>query len=157
MMMAISTGFQMVSALAQGEQQASQADWQARQAAADAQAEREAGEIRAEKVRKAGRHQQSQARAALAAAGVEVGAGTPVKIVQQIARDADADSQTELLTGAYRGAQLDSESEGMKIAASNARTNSYMRAGGSLLQGGSQVAKGWKPMNTDSLNPDEWY
>lgn len=144
MMMMISTGFQVISALSQGQQQSDQAEWQSRQAAADAQAEREAGEVRAEKVRKAGRATQSQARAALAASGVEVGAGTAVKIVQDIGRNAEGDAQSELLSGLNRGARLDSESAGYNIAASNARTSSYMRAGGSLLSAGASAANsGW--------------
>lgn len=145
MMMAISTGFQVISAISQGQQQSDQADWQSRQAAADAQASREAGEVRAEKVRKAGKATQSQARAALAASGVEVGAGTPVKIVQDIGRNAEGDAQSELLSALNRGARLDSESAGLNVAASNARTGSYMRAGGSLLNAAaSPVAQdGW--------------
>lgn len=158
-LLAISTGFSVVSALAMGQQQADQAEWQAEQAAADAKAEREAADIRADKLRKAGKAQQSQARAALAASGVETGAGTPVKIDQEIMRDAEADAQQELLSGKYGAARLNSESAGLKLAADNARTKSYLRAGGSLLQGGSQISKGWQPskLNTMSHNPDEWY
>lgn len=147
MMTAISTGFQVLSAISQGQQQSDQAEWQSRQSAADAQAEREAGDIRAEKVRKAGRAQQSEARAALAARGVETGAGTPVKITQQIIRDADADAQQELLSGNYKGQRLDQESQAYKISASNARTSGYLRAGGSLLAGGAEISKGWRPIN----------
>lgn len=156
---AISTGFQVISAISQGQQQSDQAEWQSRQAAADAQASREAGEVRAEKVRKAGKATQSQARAALAGSGVEVGAGTPVKIVQDIGRNAESDAQSELLSGLNRGARLDSESAGLNIAASNARTGGYMRAGGSLLAAGSTAAnKGWIGVKSypQGNNPDEW-
>lgn len=161
LMMAISTGFQVISAISQGNQQAEQADWQSRQAAADAQASREAGEVRADKVRKAGRAQQSQARAALAASGVEVGAGTPVKIVQDITRNAESDAQSELLSGIYGGKRLDSEAAGLQIAGDNARTAGYMRAGGSLLSAGASVMnKGWvgvkQPTYPQGNNPDEW-
>lgn len=158
MMMAISTGFQVFSAISQGNQRADQLDWQARQAGADAQAEREAGEVRADKTRKAGRAQQSQARAALAASGVEVGAGTPVKIVQQIARDAEGDAQSELLSGQDKARRLDSEAAGTSIAAGNARTSGYMKAGGSLLAAAPTLAKGWTGMKSypRGNNPDEW-
>lgn len=143
MMMAISTGFQVISAISQGQQQSDQAEYQSRQAAADAQASREAGEVRADKVRKAGKATQSAARAALAGSGVEVGAGTPVKIVQDIGRNAESDAQSELLSGIYGGQRLDSESVGYKIAGDNARTNSYMRAGGSLLSGAASIKDNW--------------
>ena len=122
MMMAISTGFQVVSAISQGRQQGAQADWQARQAAADAQASREAGEVRADKVRKAGKLTQSRARTALAGSGVQVGAGSAVTIAQDIYQNAESDAQSELLSGIYGGQRLDSESAGMKIAGDNART-----------------------------------
>lgn len=101
-MMILATAAQAIGAIRQGNQQAAQAEWQSKQAEADARASREAGEVRAEKVRKAGNVQKSQATAALAASGVEVGAGTPVRIAQEITRDAEADAQAELLTGAIR-------------------------------------------------------
>lgn len=154
--MMAATALQAISAISQGNQQAEQAEWQGRQAAADAQAEREAGEVRADKIRKAGRYQQSAARAALAGGGVEVGAGTPVKIVQQIFSDAESDAIAEEQTGVNRGKRLESESAAMKMAASNARTTGYLRAGGSLLQGGAQISKGWISPFRSSKTPEDW-
>lgn len=144
MLMAIQTGVQVISAISQGDQQAQQYEWQARQAAADAQAEREMGEVRADKVRKAGRRQQSEARAALAASGVETGSGTPIKIDQEIVRNAEADAQQELLSGNYRGQRMSAEAAGLSISGSNARTSGYMRAAGSLLNNADGLLKGWK-------------
>lgn len=171
MMMAISTGFQVISAISQGNQkqqqyeaQAQQLDYQNRQAAADAQAEREAGQVRADKVRKAGKLTQSKARAALAASGVAVGAGTPVKIAQEIFQNAESDAQQELLSGNYAGARGDATATGYAISAANsrtsgenARTNGYLRAGGSLLSAGSSLASGWTGVKyPQGNNPDEW-
>lgn len=149
-----------MSALSSGAQASSQADWQARQAAADAQAEREAGEVRADKVRKAGRYQQSAARAALAAGGVEVGSGTPVKIVQQIGQDAESDAQQELLYGKRAAGRLQSSANVYDMAGDQAVTAGYVRAGGSLMASGSSFTKGWitsKSLDTSSHNPDEWF
>lgn len=157
MMMMISTGFQVFSAISQGRQQGDQADWQAKQAEADAQASREAGEVRADKVRKAGKLTQSKARTALAGSGVQVGAGTAVKIAQDIYQNAESDAQSELLSGIYGGQVKDSEAAGMRIAGDNARTAGYMRAGGSLLSAGSSLAKGWTGVKyPQGNNPDEW-
>jgi hypothetical protein len=124
--------------LSRGRQQSDYYEWQARQSAADAQAAREEGEVRAERTRRAGDRQQSEARAALAAAGVEVGAGTPVRIDQQIERDAEWDAQQELLLGRRRGARLDSDAAGYERAADNAMT-------GSMLAAGATLANGWRP------------
>lgn len=124
--------------MSRGRQQSDYYEWQAEQSRADAQAAREEGEVRAERTRRAGDRQQAEARAALAAAGVEVGAGTPVRIDQQIRRDAEWDAQQELLTGQRRGARLDSEGAGYEQAADNAMT-------GSLLATGATLASGWRP------------
>jgi hypothetical protein len=136
--------FQAVQSISQGNQQGAMLDYQAQQAEADAQASREQGQVNAEKVRKAGKYQQSEARAALAASGVETGAGTPVKIAQQILANSEKDAQQQLISGNRQAANLQSEANASKIAASNARTDGYMRAGGSLLQGGANIASGWK-------------
>lgn len=85
------------------------AEFQAAQADADAVAEREAGEVRASKTRKLGRSQQKEARAALAAAGVEVGAGTPLKIESAIGANAESDALQEILYGTRKGARLDQQ------------------------------------------------
>lgn len=151
MMMAISTGMQVVSAIQQGNQQGAMNDYQARQGQADAQAEHEAGEVRADKVRKAGKAQQSEARASLAASGVEVGAGTAVKIVQDIGRNAEEDAQQQLLQGLRTAARLDSEAQASTIAGSNARTSGYMRAGGALFEGA--IKSGWPSVRQPSVQP----
>ena len=78
-----------VGQLSRGQQQQDWGEWQAEQARADAQAAREEGEVRSERIRRLGRRQQSEARAALAASGVETGAGTAVVIDRQIGRDAE--------------------------------------------------------------------
>lgn len=135
----VATGLQVVGQLSRGQQQSDYNDWQAEQSRADAQAAREEGEVRAERVRRAGDRQQSEARAALAAAGVEVGAGTPVRIDQQIARDAEWDAQQEILYGQRRGARYDSDAAGYERAAENAQTGSMLAAGATLL------SPGWRP------------
>lgn len=158
---AISTGFQIISAISQGNQQAEMYDYQARQAEADGQANRELAEVRADKVRKAGKAQQSQARAALAASGVEVGAGTPVKIVQDIGRDAEADARQELLYGERVASRDQADANAYGMASDNARSSGYMRAGGSLLSAAPALRKGWigakQPSYPQGNNPDEWY
>lgn len=175
---AVSTGFSVVSQVAQGRQQQrayeaqaqqvaianAQAQdalrFQAEQARADAQAEREAGEVAATHTRRSGQKVQSEATAALAASGVEVGAGTPLLVEEQIARTAEEDALNQILYGVRRGSRLDQAAEiallegaqgaqaaqtqigFLQEAGRNARTGSLLSAGGTILSGWSSVAKG---------------
>lgn len=142
-----STAMSFIGQMSQGQQQQDWAEYQAEQARADAQAAREEGQVRAEKVRKLGKRQQSEARAALAAAGVEVGAGSAVVIDQQIGRNAEADAQEELLSGVRRSQRLEQDAAASEIQGSNAMTRSMLAAGGS-------VATGWRRSRI-SINSDD--
>mgnify|MGYP001606835369 CR=1 FL=1 len=134
----ISTAFSVIGQLSQGSQQQDWAEYQAEQARADAQAAREEGQVRAEKVRKLGKRQQSEARAALAASGVETSAGSAVVIDRQIGRDAEEDAQQEIIAGQRRGQRYDQEASASTIRGENAMNRSLLAAGGSL-------ASGWRP------------
>lgn len=139
-----STAFSAVSSIQQGQQQQKYADYQAAQANADAQAEREAGQVQAKQVRKAGKYQQAEATAALAASGVEVGAGTPLKIDQQIGRNVEADALNTILYGTRTGARLDQQAQGLRASGSNAAAAGVRSAFGSVLSAGSSYyGKGW--------------
>ena len=148
-LMAVSTGLQVVGQLSRGQQQQDWAEWQAEQARADAQAAREEGEVRSERIRRLGRRQQSEARAALAASGVETGAGTAVVIDRQIGRDAEADAEQERLAGLRRGAQRDQEGEAYRIHGRNAAT-------GSMLAAGATLATGWRPSSLRLNDPSNY-
>jgi len=140
-----SSAFSAVSQINQGRQQQKFANYQAEQAQADAQAEREVGMIKADKTRKAGRAQQSEARAALAASGVEVGAGTPLLIEGEIVRSAEEDALQEMLYGSRRGTRLDTEAQASRMAGENAAAAGVRGAVGSVLSTGAQLmAPGWR-------------
>lgn len=98
-------------------------------------------------MRKLGKKQQSEARAALAAAGVEVGAGSAVVIDQQIGRNVEADAQEELLSGVRRSQRLEQDAAASEIQGSNAMSRSMLAAGGS-------VATGWRRSRI-SINSDD--
>lgn len=133
------------TAYVQGQQQKKFNNFQAAQATADAAAEREAGAVRADKTRKMGRAQQSEARAALAAGGVEVGSGTPLVIDDEIFKRSEEDALQEILYGSRRGDRLDQEGQGLRMAGSNAGTAGTMGAVGSVLSGGAQLyGGGWR-------------
>ena len=126
-------------------------NFQAQQAEADAVAEREAGEVRAGKIRKAAKSQQSEAKAALAAGGVEVTAGTPVRISQTIRQNAEEDALNEILYGDRKADRLEQDAalarQGgarARAGASSAAGSARMSAFGSAFSGGAEVARGWK-------------
>jgi hypothetical protein len=139
-----STAFNAMGKIQEGQQKKQLYDYQAAQADADAQAEREMGMVRADKVRKAGQRTQSEATAALAASGVEVGAGTPLKIFEEIGADSEEAALQEILYGTRKGARLEQEAQLGRMAGRNARAEGYSGAVGSILSGGAAIAKGWK-------------
>lgn len=110
----------------------------------DAALEREAAGKRAERIRRAGGSQQSEARAALAASGVEVTAGTPVRIESEIGRRAEEDAMEELLFGERSGSRLEDEAALRRRAGKNAEREGLLSATGSVLSGGGRVLEGFR-------------
>lgn len=135
---AAATAFSAISSIQQGQQEKKFANFQAEQANADAQAAREQGQVTAEKIRKAGKFQQAEAVAALAASGVEVTAGTPLRIADEIKKRVEQDAFAEMLTGQRQGTRLDQEAQGFRAAGKNAAARGAQRAVGSVLSAGAE-------------------
>lgn len=134
-------------AIQQGTQAKRQGQFQQQQAEADAVAEREAGEVRADKLRKVGRLQKSDARAALAKSGVMADAGSALTIQGDITARSEEDALAEMLTGTNRGRRLEQEGEIARLTGDNAYRSGILGAGKSLLAGGYEYGKlqpGWK-------------
>ncbi|CNE76655.1 hypothetical protein [Yersinia mollaretii] len=131
-------------AVASGQQQKKMANYQAAQAEADAQAQASAAKVQAEKIRKAGAAQASQANAALAASGVETGEGTALRITSGIVGDAEEDAVTTILSGRDSAARLNAQAQADRIGGKNASTSGYISAGSSVLEGGATAYSGWK-------------
>ena len=136
-----STAYSAVSQISQGNQKRDYANYQAAQANADAEAEREAAQVQAEKLRKAGKRTQSEARASLAASGIEVSGGSAVTIEDKIAYNAEEEAMQNVLAGTRRGARLDQEAVGSRAAGDNARAAGYMGAFGSVLSSGASYLR----------------
>lgn len=129
----------------QGRQEEKFNNFQAAQATADANAEREQGQVEANKIRKAGKYTRAEATSALAAGGVEVGAGTALKIDQQIVRNVEEDALQQILFGDRKGERLDQEAAGLRAAGKNAKQRANVGAVTSLLSSGSKLSgSGWK-------------
>lgn len=114
------------------------------QAQADADAAAAQGRVEAEKVRKATRARQSEAVAALAASGVDVGEGTAEQIQQDIGERGEEDALNVILGGQRRGARLEGEAANDRYAAGQAMTAGYINAGNSALSSVAAYSRGWK-------------
>jgi hypothetical protein len=136
------------SAIHQGETQKNYNNYLAAQSDADARAEVAAATVEAERIRKAGRKQRSEAIAALAASGVDVNSSTALKIDQEIARGAEEDAFLTIAGGNDRSARLNAEAGGARTAARNAKTAGYVNAASSLLVAGTNSGRGWKRTNS---------
>lgn len=133
------------AAIYAGESQKSAADDRAELARRQAAQDQDAAVAQADKIRKAARQQQAEATASLAASGVSVGTGTPIRISQEIYKTSEQDAYQTILSGnrAYQSGQTQAgllENEGQAAA-----TGGYLSAGGSLLSGAASASKaGWK-------------
>lgn len=132
------------AAVAQGQQQKKMANYQAAQADADADAAKAAARVQADRIRKAGQQQASQANAALAASGVETGEGTALRITSGITGDAEQDAYTTILNGVNTGARYNAQAQADRIGGKNAAQAGYINGASSLLQAGGTAYSGWK-------------
>lgn len=130
-----STAVSGVANLLQGGQQRRYYNYQADQSSADAEAERQLGVVRGEKVRKAGRLQQSEVTAGFGGSGIDVGSGSAIAVRGALQRNIEEDALTQLLTGQRRGRVLDATAQGQRSAGENAMSGGYMSAARSLLTG----------------------
>ena len=87
------------AANAQAKAAEAEGEFQRKQAEADARAEKDAAEIRADTIRKAGREQRAKARAAAAASGMDVGLGTAMDIQSEVTSGAEYDAQMSIFGG----------------------------------------------------------
>lgn len=128
-MLLMSTGFQAVGSILQGRQQKAYYDTQAAYAQDDAAS-------KAEKIRRAARFQEGEARAAIAGSGVKLGAGSAGLAEREIAQTSEQDAFTALLSGNRQAAM-------QRQAGKNAARSGYIGAGASILGGWQQYNK-WK-------------
>ena len=101
-----------------------------KQAKADAEAQRGQSRLEAERLLDQSKRVRSAAQAQAADNGLDVGIGSPVKIDEQIAYDANQDAWMTRITG-------DSRARGMEIQGKNARNDGYMQAASTALNAAS--------------------
>jgi len=103
-----------------------------KQAKADAEAQRGQSRLEAERLLDQSKRVRSAAQAQAADNGLNLGIGSPVKIDEQIAYDANQDAWMTRITG-------ESRARGMEIQGKNARKDGYMQAAGTLLNSASSA------------------
>jgi hypothetical protein len=101
----------------------------------------DAAMAQAEKIRKAGRAQAGAANAAMAASGVAIGEGTPLRINEAIYQDSESDAYSTLLTGTRRQRSSEEQAGIMESEGKAAKTGGYLSATASVLSAGSSYSK----------------
>ncbi|MFM9434610.1 hypothetical protein ACFDR9_001670 [Janthinobacterium sp. CG_23.3] len=135
------------AAIYSGVQQRQAADDNAELARRQGVQEKDAAVAQAEKIRKAARAQAGAANAALAASGVSIGEGTPVRINEEIYRDSESDAYSTLLTGSRRQRTNNDQAGILTNQGNAAMTSGVINAGASLLSAGANYTK-WKGTKT---------
>lgn len=126
-----------------GQQQKKMADYNAQVAEEEGNQAKADSLIQAEKVRRAARAQQGEARSALAASGVDVGVGTAEQIQADIGTRGEEDALSLILSGGRKARTLDSEAGMQRAAGSAAATGATVSALGQIA--GSAATYGrWK-------------
>jgi hypothetical protein len=131
------------AAIYSGAQAQDAADTNAELARRQGEQEKDAAVAQADKIRKAARAQAGAANAALAASGVSVGDGTPVRINEQIYQDSEQDAYNTLLTGSRAQRSANNQANVLTAQGNSAVVSGTLNAGSSLLSSGANYAK-WK-------------
>lgn len=126
-----------------GQQQKEMAEYSAEVAEQDANQAKADAMTQAEKVRKAMRAQQGEARAALAASGVDVGVGTAEQIETDIYARGEEDALSLILSGGRRARSLQGEAGMQRAAGGAAATGAAVSALGQIASSAATYGR-WK-------------
>ncbi|QWE95657.1 hypothetical protein [Cupriavidus sp. EM10] len=139
-----------------GVQQKNQAEAQAELTRRQAAQEQDAAVAQAGKIRKAARQQQAEATSQLAASGVSVGDGTPIRISQEIYKTSEQDAYQTILSGNRTATAGQAQAGLLNQAGDSALTGGILSGTGSLLSGAASAYKaGWKtpkPASTGAIS-----
>lgn len=127
-----------------GRAQQEAANFNAKQDEIEAAQTRDAYRDQAEKIRRMGRAQASEAKAAYSASGVSVGSGTPVLINDQIQNDTESDAYNTILTGNRRADSLEAQAAMSRRSGASMAKVGQRAATGSLLSTAGSTYSAWK-------------
>lgn len=138
------TAYSVYSSQQAGKQAQATADAQAEQSQLDADAAASAAMVQADRIRRVARNQASEANAALAGSGVEVGEGTAININEEITANAEEDAVLTIFNGQNQKARGYADSSNMRLSGAQARSTANAQSVSSVMQGGAQIYSGWK-------------
>ncbi|WP_338576307.1 hypothetical protein V6L78_13175 [Pseudomonas canadensis] len=139
------TAYSVYSSQQAGKQAQLTADAQAEQSQKDADAAASAATVQADRIRRLARNQSSEANAALAASGVETGAGTAININEEIVGNAEEDAVLTIFNGQAQKARGSVDASNYRAGGAQARSNANAQSIGSVLNTGASLAmSGWK-------------
>lgn len=141
---AAATMYSVYSTQQSGKQAQLNANAQSDQAQADADTAASAAVVQADRIRRLARNQASEANAALAASGVETGAGTAININEQIIGNAEEDAALTIFNGKNQKARGYADASNYTLAGNQARSNANAESVGTVLSSGAKIAGGWK-------------
>lgn len=139
-LMTTGTVLSIAGQIQQGKQQQAMYNAQAQQSLNEAAYRADAAKQQAEKIRKAGKAQKGEANAALAAAGVKLGEGTPLEVERTITQGAEEDALSAILSGHRATTAAQEESRMLGKAGGNAMSNSVLGAAATGLQTGWRLS-----------------
>lgn len=142
--MAAATVYSVYSSQQSGKQAQLNANAQADQAQSDADTAASAAVVQADRIRRLARNQASEANAALAASGVETGAGTAININEQIIGNAEEDAALTIFNGQNQKARGYADASNYSLAGTQARSNANSQSIGTVLSAGAQAGMAWK-------------
>lgn len=138
------TAYSAYSTVQSGKQASLNADAQSEQAQLDADNAASAAVVQADRIRRLARNQAGEANAALAASGVEVGAGTAININEEIIGNAEEDAALTIFNGQNQKARGYVDASNYKLAGSQAQASANSQALGNVLSTGAQAGMSWK-------------
>lgn len=130
------------SAVYSANEQKKAADTNAQIAENNAAYSADSARAHAEKIRKAGKAQRGEAKAALAASGVNLAEGTALEVDKEIIQTSEQDALSAILSG-DRALKSGADEAGMLRASGKAaQTSGYLSATGTVLSGASSYSSG---------------
>jgi len=142
--LAAATVYSVYTTQQSGKQAQMNADAQSDQSKLDADTAASAAVVQADRIRRLARNQASEANAALAGSGVQVGEGTAININEEIIGNAEEDAALTIFNGRNQGARLNTDAANYTLAGQQARSNANSQSIGTVLSAGAQAGMAWK-------------
>lgn len=142
--LAAATVYSVYTTQQSGKQASLNAEAQSDQSKLDADTAASAAVVQADRIRRLARNQASEANAALAASGVNVGEGSAVVINEEIIGNAEEDAALTIFNGKNQGARLNNDAANYSLVRDQARSNANSQSIGTVLSAGAQAGMSWK-------------